>query len=333
MGQPLTIPEISVSLPNPQTKSTAAQFIQLVYQKILTPFLDGVSNTFFTESKIFAAVIGIALFIFAPKHAAASFACAILAVHYGRLLKTDRAGITSSSLAVNGVFLGLANAAFSANVTTLITVSIFGPALVAVLAPISKRLLLPWNLPILVLPYILAIWVLWFVSAGSIEPWFRLPAGSTIEVVDLYGLTTAYFRGFSEIFFIESETLGVVVFLVLMNRFRTFAHEIALAALYSIVVAWFLGFQNWIVLSGLTVFPAVFAVIACNAKFDKLDKSAKYLMVACAPFMEIVALRMGLFTGLPAISLAYLLLVWGGVLILSYRSQMEKTMWRASGIK
>ena len=333
MGQSLRFSDINVVVPSQANVSSFAKIWKAVYQAILFPFLDGVSNTFFNNSKIFAAAIGLALVGFAPKHALASFVCAALAVQYGRLLKADRAGIVHSSLAVNGIFLGLALAAFSANTTILIAICLIAPALVGVFALISKRLLLPWNLPILVLPYILTMWVLWYVSAGAVNHWFRLPPGELVSAFNIGGLTTAYFRGFSEIFFVESESLGVVVFLVLIAKFKKIGFEIALAALYSLAVSWLVGFEGWVVMSGLTIFPAVFAVIACNAGFDKLDRSAMFLMVACAPFMEMVALRLGLFTGLPAISLAYLLLVWGGVLILSYRSQMEKTMWRASGLK
>ncbi len=333
MGQSLRISDISTVMPNSKSASPVSKFTKQAYQLVVFPFLDGLSNIFFTNSKAFAIATGIALFAFSPKHAMASFICAFLAVQYGRSLKTDRAGIVNSSLAVNGIFLGLALAAFSANLTSLVAICLIAPALVSIFALISKRLLLPWNLPILVLPYILTMWVLWYVSAGSVNHWFRLPAGEVVEAVNFAGLTTAYFRGFSEIFFIESEALGVVVFAILMVRFWKIGHEIALAAMYSLLVSLLVGFESWVVMSGLTIFPAVFAVIACEAGFDKLDKSSKYLLVACAPFMEMVALRMGLFMGLPAISLAYLLLVWGGVLILSYRSQMEKTMWRASGLK
>ncbi len=333
MGQSLRINDISAVLPNTKVASPVSRIAKQAFEVVACPFLDGLSNTFFNNSKIFAITLGIALFAFSPKHAAASFICAFLAIQYGRLLKTDRAGIVDSSLAVNGIFLGLALAAFSASLTSLFAMCLIAPALVSMFALISKRLLLPWNLPILVLPYIFTVWVLWYVSAGSVIHWFRLPAGEVVESVSFAALTTAYFRGFSEIFFIESEALGIVVFAILSVRFWKIAHEIALAALYSLLIGWLVGFEGWVVMSGLTIFPAVFAVIACEAKFDKLDKSAKYLMVACAPFMEMAALRTGLFTGLPAISLAYMLLVWGGILILSYRSQMEKTMWRASSLK
>ena len=333
MGQPLRVSDINAIVPNKVTESSVTKFWKAVYQAVVFPFLDGISNTFFINSKLFAAALGLALVAFSPKHALASFFCAALAVHYGRLLKADRAGIVPSSLAVNGVFLGLALAAFSASTSVLVAICLVAPALVGIFALISKRLLLPWNLPILVLPYILTMWVLWYVSAGTVNHWFRLPPGDVVSAISFNSLGAAYFRGFSEIFFVESEGLGVLVFVVLMAKFKKVGIEIALAALYSLVVAWVVGFEGWVVMSGLTIFPAVFAVIACNAGFDKLDKSAKYLMVAGAPFLEMVALRMGLFTGLPAISLAYLLLVWGGILILSYRSQMEKTMWRTSGLK
>jgi urea transporter len=333
VGQSLIFSDSNVVVPSQATESSFVKFWKAVYQETAFPFLDGISSTFFNKSRIFAAAIGLALFSFAQQHALASFLCAALAVQYGRLLKTERAGIVNSSLAVNGIFLGLALAAFCASTTILIAICLVSPALVGIFALISKRLLLPWNLPILVLPYILTMWVLWYVSAGTVNHWFRLPPSEVVSAISISGLTTSYFRGFSEIFFVESEALGIVVFMLLIAKFRKVGLEIALAAFYSLVVSWIVGFEGWVVMSGLTIFPAVFAVIACNESFDKLDKSSKFLMVACAPFMEMVALRIGLFTGLPAISLAYLLLVWGGVLILSYRSQMEKTMWRTSGLK
>jgi urea transporter len=139
-------------------------------------------QTFFIADARVGLLLAVAVALVAPLSALAGVAGAILARATADRLHARHELIFAGLFEINGFFYGLSVAAFVPDVLRGILLLILGSIIVAALTIVCGRILRTWNLPVLVLPYLMAMWMVY-----AMRIYWPLPAGAPLvpTVLDL----------------------------------------------------------------------------------------------------------------------------------------------------
>lgn len=230
------------------------------------------------------------------------------------LSKAYSANLTSSNgalMGLNGIFVGLAAAAFypAWRDAAIATIALAPLCVIAVIA--SDRALRVWGLPILVLPYCVALWTLQLFAQEFPAFALTMPA-STLEYSPpgIAGALLGGLAGFGQILFNGSLAAGIGIILVFAIREPRSTPPLIASALVPSIVAWGLVGNHWIVTTGLASFPGILLYRAHQARFVETTRSQCVVLIALSGLLEIVVVRLLGHAGLVALSTSYVAIAW-----------------------
>ncbi len=208
----------------------------------------------------------------------------------------------------NAFFLGLAVASFSSHSWLALVLSFVCIPPSFLVSIVLRRFLMPWNLPLLVLPYLLIVWSLWYLSQQSSLPWMHLPLATEPSTIVIPYLSS-FFIGISQVFFLESELFGAILLTItLIDRRKNFLLCLTLLIFTQLLVH-LLPVSSWVAKSGLALFPVFLIGLHLDSfRFPNIPMKISFLLLA--PFIEILVLKAFYFLGLPALSISFLILYW-----------------------
>ncbi|MCX6117582.1 MAG: urea transporter [Proteobacteria bacterium] len=212
---------------------------------------------------------------------------------------------------LNGWFLGLAIASFyPAN--ELAFVLLMGLSFVAGMSIIVlDRFLRNWDLPQLVLAYVIAIWTIQLLSMYN--PMLSLAIAPSTELAIQNPALTIMLgsaKGFGQIFFQNNVAFSVVIFAILA-KFRVMPVWALIAAPISATsLAYLVAGNHWAVTSGLTSFSAILLVAAFQAKFVSPTWTQLGVVVVFSGLFELIALQLAVKFNIFALSAAYVGVIW-----------------------
>jgi len=291
--------------------------------------LQNLGQTFFIPDFRLGALMIVAVAIAAPLSALAAISGAVLSRATGERLHARQDLLHAGLFEINGFFYGLAVAAFVPEPFRAVVLLGLGSMVVAALTIVCGRVLRTWNLPVLVLPYLMAMWMIfamrvyWPVSGAAIpQPLGLQPMGLGLQpdwlnpvwFDPLAHIAFGAVAGIGQIFYQYSPLIGLLV--------------LAGAALIRPRAAWAL-FWGSAVASGVAL---VVGVSATDVAFGYFGYNGALLAVAlteyrlttplqrvlCVATVGVVTTALGpVFAraGLSASALPYVLLVWGFCLV------------------
>lgn len=270
-----------------------------------------IGQTFFVYDPWVGLVGIVALALAAPHLAIAGILASVVARFTAELVGASRAFLGTGLVELNGWFLGLACATFFAVGPGLAVSLLVGGPLVAALSIVMNRVLATWDVPVFIGPYVPAFWVLW--SALPTFPWGKVavlplvppPAASPLLFILLGGL-----RGVGQIFFLPNAAVGVGLAVAASIGDRRLGPAMVAASVASAGIGYLAGVPLWQVEQGLAGFTSALIAAAAVRGFAGLGWAAVAVTVVASPFLEVAALRLAGPMGFPALSAAYIGLVW-----------------------
>jgi urea transporter len=277
--------------------------------------LANLGQTFFIPDARLGLLMVIATAVIAPWSAAGAVAGALLSRAAAERLHARQDLVHAGLFEINGFFYGLAVVAFVPEWYRAVLLLAAGSLMVAGLTIACGRILRTWNLPVLVLPYLMVMWMVFSMRAywPAPEPGLPGPLALDLDLPWLAPLVPVAFGaicGISQIFYQYSLVTGLVM---------------------CAGVAWVRPRAAWALVWGSAVSSAMALAIGASAADVSLGFfgfSGALLAVALTEFNPISPLRrvlsvaiLGLLTtaigpvfykmGLSASALPYVLLVWG----------------------
>ncbi|MGR6036018.1 MAG: urea transporter [Candidatus Nitrosoglobus sp.] len=202
------------------------------------------------------------------------------------LLKVDKALINAGLLGFNGVLVGIAISTYSGNylsdlsIWKLWVLVILGAAFSTVVAMALSKLLSPWSMPALTMPFVLCAWIF----AGSIGYIVIHKTGNLKDYADQlmggagqYTAQTWYIgvgKGFSEIFLQDSAIAGYLILTGILINSRISAAMGVTGALLSIATAMMFDATEHSIQMGLHSYNSVLTAIALGGLFIRFDWSS-----------------------------------------------------------
>jgi urea transporter len=270
-----------------------------------------IGQTFFVYNPWVGFIGIVVLAVAAPHLAIAGILASVIARFTAERVGASRAFLGTGLAELNGWFVGLACATFFAVGPGLAVSLLVGGSLVAALSIVMHRVLATWGVPVFIGPYVPAFWLLW--SALPTFPWCEVAAlplvppapDSPLLLVLLGGL-----RGVGQIFFLPNAAVGAGLAVAASIADRRLGPVMVAASVASVGIGYLGGVPGWQVEQGLAGFTAALAAAAALRRFAGIGWAAVVIIVVTSPFLEVAALRLAGALGLPALSAAYIGLVW-----------------------
>ncbi len=277
--------------------------------------LKAIAQTFFLDDYRIGLASVLALAAFAPQLALSGLVVAVASRLCAERLAVGANLVRSGAVTLNGWFTGLAIGAFFAPGLGLALALAVAVPLAIASTVVCERLLSPWQLPLLVAPYIPAFTVVWLSFSGL--PWIAVadaqvlrPAGNPFE---LLGLGTL--RSIGQIFFTQDARLGALLLVVLAVRKPRLGLAMLASAAGAETLAWLIGLPTWQIEQGLHGFAPALMAAAWITGFKGLRWPALVGTIVASPFVESGVLRVSANLGMFGLSTSYLVLVWALLLL------------------
>lgn len=248
------------------------------------------------------------------------------------LLNVDKDLINAGLLGFNGVLVGIAISIYGSTssypvgdlpIWELWVFIILGAAFSAVVAMALGKLLSPWNMPALTMPFVLCAWIF----AGSIEYIVIHKAGNLedyasqlIGEAGQYTAETWYIgvgKGFSEIFLQDSAIAGYLILAAIFINSRISAIMGVIGALLSIAAAMMFGATEHSIQLGLHSYNPVLTAIALGGLFIRFDWSSALYTLFGVVMTTWVTLAVGFALyrlELPVYTLPFVIVTWAMLL-------------------
>lgn len=273
--------------------------------------LAAIGQTFFVYDPWVGLAAILVLAVAAPHLAVAGVITSVIA-----RISAERAGASPAFLdtglaELNGWFLGLACATFFAVGPSLAASILLGGVLVSGTAIVMYRVLTPWDVPLVIGPYVPAFWLLW--SGLTPFAWGKVavlpvvppPPASPLLLILLGGL-----RGVGQIFFLPNAAVGVGLAVAASIVDRRLGVVMVGASVAAVGMGYLVGTPAWQVETGLAGFTAALIAAAALRRFAGIGWAAVIITVLSIPFLEAAALRLAGAVGIHALSAPYVWLVW-----------------------
>lgn len=278
---------------------------------LIKELFSNLSQTFFVGTPKHGAILVLLLAPFLPLQVGAGIIGSLISLRMARALNPNRVLYDSGLFGMNGFFFGVGlTSLFSVNAYTALWLSL-GALSTAFVTLFLHRLFQHWQFPILVLPYMLCLEIVWLIRNDS-PTLSALPltqaefATSHLTQVFLTGLLNT----FSEIFFQSNPMLGALLlaFLALTNRRLLLSGLVG--GVFANLTALMMGLPLATVASGFYGFNGALAAIALGFGFLGVSWPKQILAsIFSVPLMAALSRGMG-SVGLLALGIPYLLTVW-----------------------
>jgi urea transporter len=246
-------------------------------------------------------------------------------------LVASAAGASPSFLAtglveLNGWFLGLACGTFFAMGPGLAAAIVLGGILVAPISIAMHRVLVTWDVPLVIGPYVPVFWILW--GGLTATSWSRaavLPAVPPTPASPLLLVLLGGLRGVGQIFFLPNAVAGVALAVAASIADIYLGAAMIAASVAAVGVAYLAGLPIWQVETGLAGFTAALIAAAARCRFAGVGWMAVIITVVTIPFLEAAALKIAGAIGIHALSAPYVALIWIFALLRSAPSSGNTT--------
>ena len=286
-----------------------ANTVVLEVQKVFK----GISSTFYIESPLLGLGFAILVAVVNWQMALMGLGAAVISHAVRFSLCRDKVLLQSGLFALNGWFLGLSMVFLfepSAYLWgTLIPMAVFN----AWMTVAAHKLLKAFDLPILVLPYLLAVWMfVLFVQSSGVVTFRDLAVGLVGGEQGVLTGVQSYLIGFGQIFFMENAFAGAgLIALLALFQKPLDTLKVAGVAAFALMFAKLIGVPQWQLSGGLPLFSAA---LLCQGNLRACLRGNFWVVAVVAVllsgFLEAVSLRWGSVVGLPGLSLSYILLAW-----------------------
>ncbi len=258
--------------------------------------------------------LALGLLLVSPGHALAG-ALGLVCAHVGAKLARTPADLVRAGLGeLNGWFAGIAVFSCFAGTVPIILLTIAVGGLSGVGVALVKRVLAPWDLPVLVAGYLAPVWVA-FAALGGVYGRALPEVSALSELGPLAAWSQGALRGLGEIFFVPDARLGLVFLAALAWTFRRQALFAAGAAVLGVAVADLAGAPAWFTQQGLGAFVPALVAAAAAKRCQGFGWGLVAAAVVLGPFVEWAAISVAGRLGLPALSIGYLGFVWIAVCV------------------
>ncbi len=281
--------------------------------KLINGFFTNLGQTFFMPNVYLGGVIFLAVLLNHPLAGALGLFSVIVC---RRVIDKMGANQNLSNLGfvdVNAFYMGAALGYFFHFNMTLVFITFLMGIFVARLVVICQRILSPWQLPMLVLPFIVGTSLVWYLKDNS--SFFYL--NKFIELEKNVGIYSIYLnwgagvlRSISQVFFAQSLGIGAFVLLGMFIISKKLFQVILIAASLSCGFGLSMGLADFWVPSGLLGYNALLvaaAYLSLESDF-KWVELCSWVLLSC---LLSVALSSVMYrVGLLSLSLPYVMVVW-----------------------
>ncbi len=283
------------------------------------------AQVFFSTDVRLGRALLVIVAAFAPRAAAAGIAGILLCLVTGRQLSQNRQIQESSLVALNGWYLGLACATFLPNARVL-AMAMLGLSPVCVLLSLAMGpLLRTWDLPLVVLPYVVTVWQAQILGFYNPALAFVADSSNLATSVDVpVAIALGTLKSFGQIFFQESAAFSAAVLALLAVLLGRRVWLMLVAAFVATTIAHLVLGQHWLLGSGLTGFGAALLIAASQERFVALTHRQQLLLTCIAGVLEVVAVHLAGTVHLFALSSSYIAILWLGRLISESRSSSQQ---------
>jgi urea transporter len=308
-------------------------------QKILEPIailLRGIGQVVFQGNALSGLVIWIGLFVASWVAGIATLVGVAVSTLTAVLLKVDKDLIAAGLMGFNGVLTAIAVAMYNSDIVGNLapgyvwSLVVVGSAFSTVVMLALSRLLSPWSLPALTMPFIVCGWIF----VGQVEFTARLedpalarlapqlfdPAMVAREEAWQYTLETLYIgvgKGFSEIFLQDSAIGGYLILAGIAINSRISALMGLMAALVSIMAAMMFGLTEQSIQMGLHSYNAILTAIAVGGFFLLISVGSILYTLFCVFITVWVGLSVGFalaHLGFPVYTFPFVIVTWAALL-------------------
>ena len=276
-----------------------------------------IAQTFFSSNPALGRAILLALAIVAPRLTALGCLGLLLGDVSGKFISRNEKIRSSGLFALNGWYFGMSAASFIASGKMAgLVIAGFSPAC-AVFVVALDRFLRTWDLPVLVLPYVLSSWCVQLLSRLNPELAFHVaPSLPDIAGLSAYAsLGIGALRGFGQIFFQDNLlfSAAVVGILIWFNRGQALA--LIIAALVPTMTGYLTLGHHWAWESGLCSFGGILIWAARREQALSVTPSQYGALILFSGIAELIALQWAAGAGVFSLSLSYVVLIWMGKLV------------------
>ncbi len=274
------------------------------------------AQIFFSSNQLLGRMLLLVVGIFAPRVAAFGI-IGLLAVEWSSGFFSGNEKLRRDGLfALNGIFLGFACSSFFPT-NGIAFVAIVGLALVCGLfVVIFDRCLRVWNLPLMVMPYVSAMWCLQAISQLNPELSFAMdpftPNGT--EFFPMMNSVLGAIKGYGQIFFQDNLPLSFAI-LTVLSLFSSLSFGSLLSIpIGSAILSRLVVGPHWAVDSGLCSFAGILIWAAFKANTISPRLRQMLVLIAVSGPIELISIHVMKVFGLFSLSFGYVLVVWGGKL-------------------
>ena len=269
------------------------------------------AGTFFSGDMTFGRVMAASLLILHTRYSLIGCAGALLTEWVSHSLTKNKSLLGSGIIPLNGLFMGLAVAAFFPDALTAAACVAALSVVTSLATIISQRVLKTWDLPVLVLPYCLAFWFLQFIASQSAVLKLTIDQAAVISPDHPAAkLLSGSLAGFGQIFFAGNLWASGAVALVLLAFHRRSWSGILLAAVLPAAIARMCLGSHWGIDSGLMSFGGVLLFQAASSGAVSLPRGTLWILIGLSGLVEAMSLKLASTQGLFALSGSYILIAW-----------------------
>jgi len=268
------------------------------------------ASALFSSNVWFGRMLSFSLLACNPRAWILSLLGYVIANVSARVLSKNSFLTQQYPISLNGAYVGLAISAFVAEWLQALSLLALAALTVPTASIVSARILRPWGLKALVMPYVLIIWICQLIANGSSRVVLAANAiGDAPLSMPVWIL--GFFRSASLVFFQDSVVFGGLVWLGVFALVRKSGHVAVASVLVPQLMAAFLWPSHWGTAAGMFGFCGLILFMANENKlFVAEDRRVLILVVALSGLMEGAALRLFSITPMYALSAPAVLMIW-----------------------
>jgi len=293
-------------------------------------------QTFFIADARVGGLLILAVALVAPLSALGGVAGAVLARAAADRLHARQELIFAGLFEINGFFYGLCVVAFVPEPLRAILLLILGALLVAGLTIVCGRILRTWNLPVLVLPYLLAMWMVY-----AMRVYWPVAFGPAVEptVLDLQPdwldplayLAFGAVAGVGQVFYQYSLLVGLVIIAGVTAIRPRAGWALAWGSAVASGIALAIGASPTDVAFGYFGFNGALLAVALT-EYRQVAALPRVIAVAILGLVTVAVAALFFRLGLISSALPYVLLVWGVGLVAPTQAAAPAQATSSSGV-
>lgn len=293
-------------------------------------------QTFFIADARIGLLLVVAVALVSPLSALGGVAGAVLARAAADRLHARQELIFAGLFEINGFFYGLCVTVFVPDPLRAVLLLILGAMLVAGLTIVCGRILRTWNLPVLVLPYLLAMWMVY-----AMRVYWPVAGGQALvpTVLDLHPdwldpfahVAFGAVAGVGQVFYQYSLVVGLVIIAGVTAIRPRAGWALAWGSAVASGIALAMGATHADVAFGYFGFNGALLAVALT-EYRQVAPLPRVIAVAILGVVTVAVAALFYRVGLISSALPYVLLVWGVGLVAPSQTVAPSQATASSGV-